>query len=393
MSIKASLTIFILLHLFVASSHSAEPDQTVESRRYIDTVTSQRADFLNNEFDALVRKHQINTLGVAVIKNQTLVWENQYGLQSEGVPASKDTLFNVASLTKTFTAETILRLAAQGKLDLDESIATYWVDPDVIESKYAKTLTARDLLSHQSGFDNWRYFSKDGNLKFNYEPGTDFSYSGEGFEYLAKYAEHKLDTPFEQLVADTVLKPLKLDNAFFTVDSANFARIAKPLDEQGKFYGYYCHPMGYCSEQGSYSAAANLVTTVSDYATFLISAMKGEGLTAQLNDQRNTMQGIQFTQDEIICPDTADVTCPTQLGYGLGWGITKFGQGKLIGHRGTNWTVVSIAYFYPDSGDGLVVFVNGPNKAGIAAMVDVLERLDPNSPELPGYKLRLQRDN
>lgn len=386
---KRSIHIVMLL-IFVCTNTSA---QTKIKKADIENISSSRALMLDTSFLALIKKHKINTAGVAVIKNRKLIWQNQYGLQSPGIPASANTLFDVASLTKTVTAETILRLVAKGKLSLDESIAPYWIDPDLKGNPKIHQLTPRMLLSHTSGFMNWRYFSNDRKLDFVNSPGTTFGYSGEGFEYLAKYAEKKLGVPFEQLVQSTVFDPLGMDNASMGVHKKNFTRIAKPLDKNGKFYGYYCLPSGYCRKEGSYSAAAILVITVADYATLLISSMDGEGLNPELKQDRNTMQGIQFTQSEIVCGDTSEIQCPTKLGYGLGWSMSYLKNDKLIGHRGTNWTVVSLAYYYQGSGDGLIIFFNAPNKSGIAGMIDALKLLDPDSPEIHGYKLRLARAN
>jgi CubicO group peptidase (beta-lactamase class C family) len=359
----------------------------------IEGVSASRALMLDKAFTTLIDKHKVNTAGVAVIKNRKLVWQNQFGLQSPGVPANTDTLFDVASLTKTVTAETILRLVAKGKLSLDESIASYWVDPDLEGHPKIEQLTPRMLLTHTSGFMNWRYFSDDRKLGFINQPGTTFGYSGEGFEYLAKYAENKLGVPFDQLVKSTLFEPLDMNNAAIVVSKENFTRIAQQLNEDGEFYGYYCQPWGSCAKEGRYFAAANLVISVGDYAKFVISSMQGEGLNPQLIQDRNTMRGIQFTQSEIDCDLASEVQCPTQLGYGLGWSMSQLNNDKIIGHRGTNWSVVSLTYYYQGSGDGLVIFFNARNKAGLAAMVDALKLLDPDSPELPGYELRLARAN
>ena len=307
------------------------------------------------------------------------------------MPASSKTLFNVASLTKPVVAETILRLVEQGKLSLDESTADYWVDPDLKNDSAVGELTPRMLLTHTSGFVNWRYFSKDRKLTFVNPPGQAFGYSGEGFEYLAMYAEKKLGIPFEQLVQTTIFDSLEMKDAYLTVESDNYKRIAKPFDIEGQFYGYYCNPYGYCAAEGSYSAAADLVITVDDYARFLISSMNAEGLSPKLKADRDQMHGVQFEGKDIVCPDESEIPCPTALGYGLGWSMSHFGEEKLIGHRGTNWKAVTLAYYYPSSGDGLVVFINAPNKFALAGMVETLELLDPDSPEILGYKLRLAR--
>jgi CubicO group peptidase (beta-lactamase class C family) len=390
MTLNTLSTIIAMLFILVGINASV---QAKYNKTDIEYISSSRASKLDESFTALIDKHKINTAGVAVIKDGKVIWQNQYGLQSEGVLANRNTLFDVASLTKTVTAETILRLVARGQLSLDESMAPYWIDPDLKDNPKIHQLTARMLLNHTSGFINWRFFSDDKKLSFINSPGTTFGYSGEGFEYLAKYAENKIGVPFNQLVESTVFDPIGIRNASFTVHEKNFPRIAKPFDENGKFYGYYCQPWGYCAEEGSYSAAAGLVTTVADYAKFFISSMNGEGLSLAIKQDRNTMQGIQFTQSDIVCGKTPEVQCPVQLGYGLGWSMSHLQDDKLIGHRGTNWTVVSLAYYYQSSGDGLIIFFNAPNKAGIAGMVDALKLLDPDSPELPGYELRLARAN
>lgn len=379
-----------VLFIFVGIIGCAQP---VGIRTYIADISSSRAVTLDDAFATLVKKHKINTAGVAVIKNYQIIWQNQFGLQSPGKPANANTLFDVASLTKTVTAETILRLVAKGQLSLDESIAPYWIDPDLQGNSQIRQLTPRMLLTHTSGFMNWRYFSDERKLDFINAPGTAFGYSGEGFEYLAKYAESKLGVPFGQLVESNIFEPLHMNNAAIVVRKKNFPRIAQQLNEGGKFYGYYCQPWGNCSKEGHYSAAANLVVSVEDYGKFLISSMQGEGLTPELTLDRNTMQGVQFRQSDIECKPTLKEQCPTQLGYGLGWSMSHLKKGKLIGHRGTNWSVVSLAYYYEGSGDGLIIFFNGPNKAGLAGMIDALKLLDPDSPELPGYEMRLARGN
>ncbi|GLP95141.1 serine hydrolase domain-containing protein [Paraferrimonas sedimenticola] len=370
---------------------AAVPSLAMAQSADIQDISPQRAKELNQAFEQLVLRHKVNTAGVAVIKNQKVIWLNQFGQESEGVPANSNTLFNLASLTKTITAETILRLVAQGKLSLDESIAEYYVDPDLKQNAQVQSLTPRHLLTHRSGFPNWRYFSKDRKLLFLNPPGAQFGYSGEGFEYLAKYAENKLNKPFAQLVDETLFAPLGIARASVSIDPATFNNIAKPFDQDGVFHGHFCHPAGYCEKQASQSAAANAVISIGDYAKILLSAMQGEGLSLELVKQRNSMQSVQFSQAELDCSASPELICPSAMGYGLGWSMTQWDGGKLIGHRGTNWTVVSLTYFYPRSGDALVILFNAPNRNGLAAMIEALELLDPDSPELHGYKMRLLR--
>ena len=78
-------------------------------------------------------------------------------MEAKGVPATTRTLYNVASLSKPIFAETIHRLAAAGRLSLDEPMSAYWVDPDVANDPRHERLTPRIALSHRTGFKNWRY--------------------------------------------------------------------------------------------------------------------------------------------------------------------------------------------------------------------------------------------
>jgi len=86
-----------------------------------------------------------------------------------------------------------LKLVSLGKWDLDEPINKYWTDPDVADDPRSKKLTTRYILSHQSGFPNWRYSNKSNKLNFQFEPGAKYQYSGEGLEYLRKALENKFN--------------------------------------------------------------------------------------------------------------------------------------------------------------------------------------------------------
>ena len=133
-----------------------------------------------------------------------------------------------------------------------------------------------------------------------------------------------------------------------------------------------------------------MVITLGDYTNFLIGTMHGEGLSPDLVAERNRLQS---EADPIDCSGVPTALCPQRVGYGLGWNIAELDNDKTIGHRGSDWSVVSMAYYYASSRDGLVVFLNAPNRNGIAAMVDILELLDPDSPELHGYVARRARSN
>ncbi len=259
--------------------------------------------------------HQIVTAGMGILRDGKLVWEGYFGEQSPGVPASAATRFNVASITKTITTETILRLAGQGRLSLDERMAPHWVDPDVAGDPRHLLLTPRLALDHQTGFPNWRFFLPGGKLAFQSSPGERYGYSGEGLEYLARFAERKLGRPFPELVAETVLAPLGMTSTSIVVRRSEAADLARPVDLEGRFPGYWCRPegKGWCRPEGNWSAADDMVTTVRDYAVFLLSVAKGEGYLPAIAAARDRVQTDKGDQAIVDCAATPSVPvsrCP-----------------------------------------------------------------------------------
>lgn len=393
--VASCISILVLLVnalLFSGCRTESPPDKIeaasdIELSSDIDAVTAEQGTALNLAFQRVLEKYGVITAGAGVIKNGELVWTGYYGEQSPGLAASRDTLFDVASMTKTVTAETILRLVAAGRLSLDESIAPYWVDPDIADDPRHKELTARIGLSHSTGFLNWRFFADDGVLRFMNDPGSTYGYSGEGIEYVARYAEQKLGQDFESLVNEQIFTPLDMNNVSFSVRRANYDRIARAVDEDGVFHGYYCRPGGWCRKEGDYPAADDMVISVEDYATFMISAMQGEGLDDLLIADRNRVQiSLQGGDAVVNCAAVPAEQCPEAQGYGLGWEVLDFGDHQLIGHGGSDWSENTLGYFYTGSRDGLILFFNAPNTFALGAMTEAIALLDPDSPMLGHYQ-------
>ena len=181
-----------------------------------------------------LKESDVPSVAVAYIENRKVAWTAVYGEQSPGVPATEKTLYNVASLTKPITAETILRLASAGKLSLDESMSPFWLDPDIAEDPWSKLLTPRLCLSHQTGFANWRRMT-GGVLKIRWKPGTQTGYSGEGYNYVAKFAERKLAKPFDALAQEMVFDPIGMKETSYTEKDWYSGRRAMPHGPKDRY--------------------------------------------------------------------------------------------------------------------------------------------------------------
>jgi len=358
----------------------------------IPSVTPERAEELTEQFSELLIEHGVLTAGVGIIKDGKLIWTGYFGEQSPGVPASKHTQFDVASTTKTITAETILRLVQAKKLSLDEPMSAYWVDPDLTEDSRHRQLTPRMALNHTTGFANWRFFSPDNKLKLQNNPGLVYGYSGEGFEYLARFASNKLKQDFEKLVKTYVFDPIRVTGVSLSRREANFENIVRAVDENGQFHGHYCRPQsGWCRKEGEFSAADDLRITVEDYAKFLIAVMNSTGYDNAIATDRNNVQVDQSNVPEsllVYCQYLPTQKCPIKQGYGLGWRVADYADYKLISHGGSDWSEAAITYFYNTTRDGVIIFLNAPNSRAITLMPHAIELIDPGSAVTPHYAHR-----
>lgn len=302
------------------------------------------------ETERWLKQKHIPAIGIGFIDEGKVQQISVFGKIDENKPAPLSTIWNVASLTKPITAMLTLKLVNSGKWDLDEPLMNYYIDPDIALDTNLKKLTTRIILSHQTGFPNWRGNSKDGKLSFEFEPGTKYQYSGEGYEYLRKALEIKFHKSLEQLANELIFKPLKMKNTSFVwnnkVDSLNFA---KWYDASGHLYE--------TEKNTTINAADNLLTTVEDYCKFVAHVLNGAGLSDALYKE--------MISDQIRINDYKH--------FGLGWWVDETinsANDFALVHGGDDIGVHTIAFIVPKTNQALVIFTNSDN--GTDAFAEVL---------------------
>ncbi|MEQ1550417.1 serine hydrolase domain-containing protein [Sphingorhabdus sp.] len=232
---------------------------------------------------------QTQTQGVAIafIENGTVKLVKSWGKRNaKGEPLTTDSVMYGASLTKAVFAYTVMQLVEEGRLDLDTSIAHYLPKPlpDYAdeEEKYAgwhhlagddrwRKLTPRILLTHSSGFSNFGFLEPDRKLKFHFDPGTRYAYSGDGLILLQFVIERGLGLDLGQEMQRRVFDRfgMKKTSMIWRPDFATNLADGWRMDGSTEQH----------DERSKTRAAGSMDTTISDFAKFAAGYVKGQGLS------------------------------------------------------------------------------------------------------------------
>jgi len=331
----------------------------------------------------LMKEADIPGLSIAVIRDAKVIWTHAFGVtNSENkAPVSDNTIFEAASLTKPVFAYAVLTLVDSGKLDLDTPLVHYLPGRyDVGDDPRLDQITARHVLSHTTGFPNWRPRG-DKNLKMYFSPGNRFSYSGEGFVYLSKVVEQITGETQQVFIKRTVFDPLDMKSSDLV-----WRNDYEPLKT-------FTHDwVGRVSGRGKPdkpNAAASLQTTASDYAKFVIAMLKGTGLKPTTARLMLTPQA-SVTLAGPFSLNAAEAKLSSTVSWGLGWGLEKRQDGIAFWHWGDNGDTKAFVLAVPNQNTGLVMFANSAN--GLSIINELVESVMGNDHPALAW-LNLERYN
>jgi CubicO group peptidase (beta-lactamase class C family) len=303
---------------------------------------------LDRDIPILLEENHVPSVSIAQIKDGKIVAVHAYGRQDATTMATPRTLYNIASLTKPITAQVAMRLLSQGAFTLDEPMAPVWTDPDIADDERRNLLTPRMALTHQTGFANWRSMT-NGKLMFTFQPGTRYGYSGEGFEYLARFMEKKTGSPLDVNAKTLVFDPLGMHETAFTRQEWFAGRVASPADEKGNWMTQHF---------AERPISADMVyTTAQDYALLLLAVIRNTGISPQIARERDK---VQITLKP-MCSQIPAGLCPDDLGSGLSWQVLRFGETTVLIHTGHDPGLYTFAYVSPNRQSGAVILTNGEN--------------------------------
>lgn len=325
----------------------------------------------------LMKAAEVTGAGVAILNHGKVAYLKAYGFRDKekNLPLTTDSVMSAASISKVAFAYLAMELVDDGVLDLDKPIQQYLPKPLPEYPKYAdlandpryKRITARMLLSHTSGFANWRWMEDEHKLKIHFEPGSRYAYSGEGIDLLQLVVETIAKKPLDELMQERVFQPLGMTRTSMVWQERFESDFANGYDEYGRSVGAH--------RWKNPDAAGSMQTTISDQARFLQAVMEGRSLKSKTREQMLSpqVQILSTHQFPTLSDDTTDENRSIRLSYGLAWGLywTPYGEVFFKEGHDDGWRNYAVAFDKQKS--GLVILTNSGNGEGI--FKDVLETL------------------
>jgi CubicO group peptidase (beta-lactamase class C family) len=289
-------------------------------------------------------------LSIAIIERGKLAWRRGFGVTdaTSRAPVTAQTVFTCCSMTKPVFAYFVMKLCEKGVLDLDTPLTKYTPERLLQGDPRLDLITARHCLSHTTGFQNWR--EENGKpLSIHFPPGTKWSYSGEGYAYLASVIAHLIKQPLEDYMQAQVLSPFGMSSSAYLWNEAIGHRMAWPHNRDGQPLSENKKPTH--ESVARYGAAGDLLTTPTDYAKFLI-----EVIDPKPDDE---FRLTRKSRDEMVHPQVPVPNSAVRTSWALGWAIVHDAEHDFLYHSGddTGWHTMAVASLANKS--GFVAMTNG----------------------------------
>ena len=309
---------------------------------------------------------------VAVVKHHKIIYTHSFGLKDieKNIPLTDNSIFRIASISKSFTATSIMQLVEAGKLSLDDDFSKL-VGFQVKNPKFPNTtITLRMIMSHTSSVnDSQGYFSLDAidpskNKEYakcynDYEPGKGYAYCNLNFNMTGAVIEKITGQRFDLYVKQHILDPLGLYGGYCvdSLDKSRFATLYEFNKDSNKFIAATAaynprseeiknHILGVTTP--IFSPTGGMKISATDLAKYMIMhSQKGKYKSVRIISENSAIQMQTKLSDE--------------EGYGLALETTeKLIPGEMMcGHTGSAYGLYSAMFFNAQKEFGIVVICNG----------------------------------
>jgi D-alanyl-D-alanine-carboxypeptidase/D-alanyl-D-alanine-endopeptidase len=333
------------------------------------------SDSLTGRVQYLMQKANVSGVGISVFKNNELVYSKTFGLTDvqKNIPLSPDAEMYGASLSKMVFAYIVMQYVQDSVIDLDRPLVEYLSKPlpdytfdnknkgfqDLKDDERYKKITARMCLTHTAGFPNWRFFDPGQKLLIKYDPGTRYSYSGEGINLLQFVLEQITGKNLETMAQEKVFQPLGMKHTSYIWQNSFDSNICYGHNIKGEPYEAH--------KKKVTSAAGSMTTTLDDFTKFYTAFINHKNLTKKSFDEMTNTQVLikskaQFGPLAIVDGTNND---NIQLGYGLGVGVyhTSYGRAYFKEGHDDGWGHYSVAF--PDKKIAMIIMTNNDNGESI----------------------------
>ena len=326
-------------------------------------------------------------MSVAVVKNNKIIYTHSFGLKNaaSNAPLTNENIFRIASISKSFSATSIMQLVEANKLSLDQDISEL-VGFKVRNPKFPETvITLRLMLSHLSSInDSQGYFSLDSinpaksanweKCYNNYEPGKRYNYCNLNFNMIGTIIEKISGERFDAYVQNHILLPLKLYGGYYVdgLDKTKFATIYEYRTDSAKFIespGAYAtrtaeiaaYQMGYSTPV--FSPTGGMKISAKDLATYMM-------MHANYG-KYNGVRLISKKSSKLMQTPVSDVA---PYGFALETPGSIIDGKKMIGHTGSAYGLYSAMFFNPQEKFGIVVISNGCHPSETSGYNNVIRK-------------------
>ncbi len=306
-------------------------------------------DSIDSYLETKMKSLNIPGLSIAIINDGDVVYHSTKGYASleDEKYVTENTIFEGASISKSVFAYFVMKFVEEDKLNLDKPLYLYVPYPDIADDERYKKITARMVLSHRTGFPNWREDEKDGVLRLKFNPGSAYSYSGEGYQYLAlvlKHIEHTDWDGLEEIFQEKVARPLGMKHTVFIENEyteKNKAAAYLPEGRVDVVNNYWSK-----KSKGIFSAPASIHSEPIDFSKWMIAVMNREGLSKE-------------SYKELFNPHSLVEETPFyNIYYTLGFSTPEIPLTNIYLHGGNNIGFTSWFVLDPSKEWGYVLFTN-----------------------------------
>lgn len=271
------------------------------------------------------------------------------------LPVTADTIFQTGSISKTFTGTVMMQLAEQGKVDLDAPVRKYIQNFKLSDTRVAAQVTVRQLLTHMGGWVG-DYFNDFGNgddaldnmvkdiarLPQIHPLGKIWSYNNTGFNIASRVIEIVTKKPYEQVVQEMLLDPLRLKMSFFYPNDLFFTHRFVVGHQKVKGKVKVARPWAIGRANNGVGGVLSPVRDLLKYARFHMSSGKRNVITGK------SLKAMRVQQ----------VDAGPRGGMGITWFIRKVGYVTLYAHGGATNGQQAYLFFIPEQDFALAILTN-----------------------------------